>query len=216
MMDNTCLNIAVLIVNSIAALAAVGAAIIAVIVYRKTAEQQHKAINYSLLDSKLQLWKYFEHDITQPKAIISKILNGRDWQVEKFKLLFGIELFEEYCLIEAKKEELNSEETSIYSIEKASFPVQIVSEHLNDETNLDILSTIRKTRKKVLEDSATNEDWIAFKTLCSEHFANEQYYNKVYELGKSKKELNKREKAFLKKIENDIISSINEKGENSK
>lgn len=215
-MDDRCLNIAVLIANSVAAIAAVIAAIIAVVVYRKSANLQKKAINYSLLDSKLQLWKYVEHDKNQIKALFAKILDGRDWQIEKFKLLFGDKLFAEFYAIETERETIQKEETEIDAIERNAFSMNYGSGQNSDESIFDAITKIRKERKKVLEDTATNDDWIAFKKLSTELFQSDQYYTKVFELGERKKALNERDKAFIKIVENEIISSIQDEKEKKK
>ena len=75
------INIAVLIVNSIAAIAAVIAAIIAVVVYKKTAKLQRRAIDVSLFDMRTEILvevihKRFKFDRTRAKMLFSDEIDG--------------------------------------------------------------------------------------------------------------------------------------------
>lgn len=75
------INIAVLLVNSIAAIAAVIAAIIAVVVYKKTAKLQRRAIDVSLFDMRTEILeevihKRFKFDRTRAKMLFSDEIDG--------------------------------------------------------------------------------------------------------------------------------------------
>lgn len=77
----TKINIAVLIVNSIAAFAAVVAAIIAVVVYKKTAKLQRRAINVSLFDMRTEILvevihKRFKFERTRAKMLFNDEIDG--------------------------------------------------------------------------------------------------------------------------------------------
>lgn len=82
--------------NLIAIAVGIGAIITAIVVYVKTAKLQRKAINYSMLNDRIQVWKYMEHDRYQTDALIARIMEGRDWELEKFRLLFSKKLVQEY------------------------------------------------------------------------------------------------------------------------
>ena len=75
------INIAVLIVNSVAALFAVIAAIIAVVVYRKSAKLQKRSIDVSLFDMRTEILteiiqKHFGFEKTRAKMLFNEEIAG--------------------------------------------------------------------------------------------------------------------------------------------
>ena len=85
------INVAVLIVNSIAAIAAVIAAIIAVVVYKKTAKLQRRAIDVSLFDMRTEILvevihKRFKFERTRAKMLFNDEIDGL---IEKYDKEFA-------------------------------------------------------------------------------------------------------------------------------
>lgn len=214
MEDTTALNVAVLIVNSIAALAAVVAAIIAVVVYKKTAKLQVKSINYSLLDERIKLWKYMEIDRNKPQAWVARVLEGRDWELERFKLLFSEDLVKEFDAVCTFKEKSTELAAKITSLEREGLPIRIVNETPNND-DWNRFAVISKKRKEIQEaglDSSAKE-LAEFKSLCEKTFQNDvwhDYYQCLLTYLDMPATYKEKLSKFLEHMQNEIKASVTE------
>ena len=206
------MDTAVLIVNSIAAFFAVIAAIIAIVVYKKTAKLQIKAINYSLLDERIKLWKYMEHDRNQPQALIARVLEGRDWEYEKFKLLFSKELVQEFDDICKFKEDSVELASRITALEREGLPISIVNETPNTE-DWNRFMLISKKRKEIQDAGlgSSTKELAEFKALCEKTFQNDawrDYYQCLLAYLEMPATYKEKLSKFLEHMHNEINASV--------
>ena len=211
---STKLNIAVLIVNSVAAIFAVVAAIIAVFVYKKTAKLQRDAIGYSILDDRIKIWEYLAYGQKQPEALIKRVLEGRDWELEKFRLLFSQKLVNEYDAIKEYGEKSGRLEGKIDSLERDGLPIRQDGETVNND-DYDRFVTVRQQRKKILEagTGVPMDDLAAFKTLCLQSFPAEiwkEYYDSVNELLHRGNEQKRMLSSFMEHLHHEVEASVSE------
>lgn len=123
------MDVPVFVVNSVAAIFAVIAAIIAVVVYRKSAKLQKKAINYGLFETRLRIISYFEHYFYLDNAAHNTAKeenwerldtlqgNKTSWEIEAFKMLFSSKAVKQYEAVEQlfmRKDEIASKIANIY------------------------------------------------------------------------------------------------------
>lgn len=210
---STKLNIAVLIVNSVAAIFAVAAAIIAVFVYKKTAKLQRDAIGYSILDDRIKIWEYLAYGQKQPEALIKRVLEGRDWELEKFRLLFSQKLVNEYDAIKEYGEKSGRLEGKIDSLEREHLQICRNGEKIDNA--LDRYATVRHQRKKILEagTGVPMDDLAAFKTLCQQSFPAEiwkEYYDSVNELLHRGNEQKRMLSSFMEHLHHEVEASVSE------
>ena len=210
---STKLNIAVLIVNSVAAIFAVAAAIIAVFVYKKTAKLQRDAIGYSILDDRIKIWEYLAYGQKQPEALIKRVLEGRDWELEKFRLLFSQKLVNEYDAIKEYGEKSGRLEGKIDSLEREH--LQICRNDEKIDNALDRYATVRHQRKKILEagTGVPMDDLAVFKTLCQQSFPAEiwkEYYDSVNELLHRGNEQKRMLSSFMEHLHHEVEASVSE------
>lgn len=208
------MDTAILIVNSIAAFVAVVAAIIAIVVYRKTAKLQRNAIGYSMLDDRIKIWKYLAHDQNQPEAVIKRLLEGRDWELEKFKLLFSESLVKEYETLRAYGEQSEDLETNIGILEREGLPIRQDGERPNND-DYDRFALIHHNRQELLKAglASPTDELAMFKTLCQQSFPNDKwqdYYDSVFTLLKRHSEQKRMLSAFLDHLHQEVETSISE------
>ncbi|MBR4656645.1 MAG: hypothetical protein IKO68_08800 [Oscillospiraceae bacterium] len=206
------MDTAVLIVNSVAAFAAVVAAIIAIIVYRKTAKLQVKSINYSLLDDRIKLWKYMEIDRNKPQAWVARALEGRDWELERFKLLFSEDLVKEFEAVCTFKENSTELAAKISSLEREGLPIRIKDGTPNND-DFNRYAAVSHQRKEIQDagvDSAAIE-LVAFKELCKKSFQNDkwsEYYQCLLDYLELPTKHKKMLSAFLEHMQDEIRASV--------
>lgn len=210
---STKLNIAVLIVNSIAAIFAVAAAIIAIIVYNKTAKLQRDAIGYAMLDDRIKIWKYLAYDQKQPEALIRRVLEGRDWELEKFRLLFSQKLVKEYEAIKEHGEKSDRLEGKVNSLEREH--LQKCRDGEKTDKGLERYATVRDQRKKILGAvlGPSEDDLATFKTLCQQSFPTEiweEYYDSVNELLRQGDEQKRMLSSFMEHLHLEVETSVSE------
>lgn len=210
---STKLNIAVLIVNSVAAIFAVAAAIIAVIVYKKTAKLQRDAIGYSILDDRIKIWEYLAYGQKQPEALIKRVLEGRDWELEKFRLLFSQKLVNEYDAIKEYGEKSGRLEGKIDSLEREH--LQICRNGEKNDNALDRYATVRHQRKTILEAGlgSPKNDLAAFEALCQQSFPADiwkGYYDSVNELLHRGNEQKRMLSSFMEHLHHEVEASVSE------
>lgn len=206
---NECISIATLIANAIAAIAAIIAIVVAIIVYSKTAKLQRKATNYSLLDDRLKLWKYLEHDYKQLDAIVKRVMDGKDWQIEKFKLLFSNKLYEEYQSIGKLEKDISDTETKIDLIERETLHVRIDANNNPNGEDYDNITTIRRKRVEMESVSIDDARWYDYKTFCDSTFPPKtDYFSLIRSVSANRVELRKQKEDFLSHMEDEIKASI--------
>lgn len=117
-----------IIINAIAASFAVVAAVIAVVVYRKSAKLQNRAINYGLLEKRLQIVAYFEHYYGLDASAHSNkkedtwdrvdtlLGNKTNWEIEAFKMLFSATAVGKYEYIEWLSKEKDKISTKLLNM----------------------------------------------------------------------------------------------------
>lgn len=205
-----CISIATLIANAVAAIAAIVAIVVAIIVYSKTAKLQRKATNYSLLDDRLKLWKYLEHDYKQLDAIVKRVMEGKDWQIEKFKLLFSNKLFEEYQSIGKLEKSISDIETKIELIEHESHHIHLDENNNPDVDDFDTVATIKRKRDEIASVSLDDDErWNDYKMFCDSTFPQEtDYYSLIRYVSSNRIDLQKLKKDFLSHMEDEIKASI--------
>lgn len=210
------MNTAILIVNSIAALFAVIGAAIAIVVYRKTAKLQRNAIGYSMLDDRIKILKYFEHDYDQDpiKALYKQMLGGRDWEIEKFKLLFSEKLVKEYDALIEYSQKSGDLESKIASLEQDYLSTRRDGESLNNDGHIRYAS-VNYQRNKILkaEKALSTDDLEAFKRLCQQSFPKEkwqEYYDSVCNLLERDKEYKKMHSSFMEHLHHELKTSVSE------
>ena len=215
----TKINIAVLIVNSIAAFFAVVAAIIAVVVYRKSSKQQDKAINYSLLESRLKVWEYFVSERDKPEALENYIIKGREWEIEQFRLLFSEKLVKDYDNVEHAKCSNYPIYNFIETTEKSLImhPEFCADGDINQSKRIENYYWLNSKRKEV--SNLKNSDaasWKEFESSCYEIFREDiakNYYSKVKEYAINCEKIREMDKKFYVDLEDEIKKSV---GRNSK
>lgn len=206
------MDVAILVVNSIAALCAVIAAIIAIVVYNKTAKLQRKAIGYSIIDDRLKVWKYMEHDRNQSEATIRRILEGRDWEIEKFRLLFSDKLVKEYDEFKACCKECEDLGETVRLLEREGLPIARTGETVNSD-DYDRYGKVYHEREMLQNagGSSSSLNAVAFKTLCQDSFPAdkwETYYKNVLALLDKESEQKERLSVFLQHMHKEIADSL--------
>jgi len=211
----TKLNIAVLFANSIAALAAVAAAIIAVCGNKSTQKQleksmdlQNRAINAIMYDKRMGIKKYFEQDYKSTAAFIERVLSGKDRMVESFRMLFSRPLIAEYdamLAFEQEKEELRKRRDEFL------FKIKHPEGARLDEINvaMDMLRDLEKAEKAAWENDAPNamQD---FKALADTIPLNrgEDYFTLCNEIWQKEAQYKGMRDKFLLHIQNEIQQSV--------
>lgn len=208
------MDTAILVVNSIATFVAVVAAIIAIIVYRKTAKLQRNAIGYAMLDDRIKIWKYLAHDQKQPEAVIKRLLEGRDWELERFKLLFSATLVEEYEELREYGEKSGDIETKVGLLEREGLPIRQDGDRPNID-DYDRFALIHHKRQEILNaglDSSADK-LAAFKKLCQQSFRSDkwqEYYDSVFILLQRHSEQKRMLSAFMDHLHQEVKTSVSE------
>lgn len=211
----TKLNIAVLSANSIAALAAVAAAIIAVCGNKSTQKQleksmdlQNRAINAIMYDKRMGIKKYFEQDYKSTAAFIERVLSGKDRMVESFRMLFSRPLIAEYdamLAFEQEKDELRKRRDEF--IFKIKHPEGARLYEIN--VAMDMLRDLEKAEKAAWENDAPNamQD---FKALADTIPLNrgEDYFTLCNEIWQKEAQYKGMRVKFLLHMQNEIRQSV--------
>ena len=211
----TKLNIAVLSANSIAALAAVAAAIIAVCGNKSTQKQleksmdlQNRAINAIMYDKRMGIKKYFEQDYKSTAAFIERVLSGKDRMVESFRMLFSRPLIAEYdamLAFEQEKDELRKRRDEF--IFKIKHPEGARLYEIN--VAMDMLRDLEKAEKAAWENDAPNamQD---FKALADTIPLNrgEDYFTLCNEIWQKEAQYKGMRDKFLLHMQNEIRQSV--------
>ena len=205
---------ATLVVNSIATFFAVVAVIIAIVVYKKTARLQRNAIGYSMLDDRIKIWKYLSHDQNQPEAVIKRLLEGRDWELEKFKLLFSESLVKEYEALREYGEQSGDLATKVDFLEREGLPIRRDGETINND-DYTRYTTVKHQRKTIFEAGldASTGDLVAFKKLCQRSFPCDkwqEYYDSVFTLLQRHSEQKKMLSTFMDHLHQEVKTSVSE------
>ena len=192
----------------------IGAIITAIVIYAKTAELQRKAINYSMLNDRIQVWKYMEYGQHQPEALIARIMEGRDWELEKFRLLFSKKLVQEYDDLIRFGAENGNLELKIDEIERVEILIHKEGNGIN-EADMEQFAKVQHKRKEILKAglSASPSDLANYKAFCQQTFRAEkwqEYHSKVLKLMERKTEHKKMLEYFLENLHKEVSATVNE------
>ena len=213
-MSNETLNWILLVVNSIAAFAAVAGTIVAIVIYVLSSRQQEKAINYSLLESRIKLLRYFEYEIHQTESLVQRIIEGRDWEIEKFKFLFSDNIVSEYDAIQEECRELGDLLSEIDRIERNSLPIAIDSKGKVDDDIWEKHTHLVHNRKALISENPTAEKLEEFRVICKQTLCENvcnNYFLKVSQYIERQTELTKRNTVFLTNMKNEISTNLHSK-----
>lgn len=209
------ISIAVLLVNSIAALAAVAAAIIAVCGNKSTQKQlensmdlQNRAINAIMYDKRMGIKKYFEQDYKSTAAVIERILSGKDRMVESFRMLFSRPLISEYdamLAFEQEKNELQNRKDEFLFKIKHREGARL--DEINDA--MDMLRDLEEAEKAARENDAPNatQDFEALADTISLN-RGEDYFTLCNEIWQKEAQYKGMRDEFLLHMQNEIRQSV--------
>ncbi len=219
----TKINIAVLLVNSIAAFAAIVAAIIAVRGNKSTQKQlensmdlQNRAINAIMFDKRMKIQKYFEQDYKSTAAFIERVLSGKDRMVESFRMLFSRPLIAEYdamLAFEQKKDELQKRKDEF--LFKIKHPEGARLDEISDA--MDMRRDLEKAEKAARENDAPNamQDFKALADTISLNRAGD-YFTLCNDIWQKEAQYNGMRDEFLLHMQNEIRHSVKYEEEKSR
>lgn len=213
------MEIAVLIVNSIAAFMAVVAAIIGLYGNCQSKKQfevnlrlQIKALNYSLLKERLEILKHLiskEKSISQIQDEITLKIN---WNVEEFKLLFSEQAYKIYNGLNNKRQEINDIELSRRQIDHSILAFDPDSDRIKKDS-IEARDALLKSEKeyKYANDEEKQNALIKFKnissTICQSRNL-QDYAMLTIRLENLEKEYENQKQELIQFLENEIADSI--------
>ena len=190
------------------------AIITAIVIYTKTAELQRKAINYSMLNDRIQVWKYMEYGQHQPEALIARIMDGRDWELEKFRLLFSKKLVQEYDELIGFVEKSGNFGRDIEKFEREKIKIRGKGENIN-QADMELLATVHRKREEIIEKGlrASPSELAEYKAFCQQTFQDEnwqEYHSNVLKLIERNNAHKKRLESFLENLHKEVSATVNE------
>lgn len=200
--------------NLIAIAVGIGAIITAIVVYVKTAKLQRKAINYSMLNDRIQVWKYMEHDRYQTDALIARIMEGRDWELEKFRLLFSKKLVQEYDNLIRFGNDSSSLIEEIKELEEKKRPSHREGEPFDNDGYM-LFSRIRHEREEIVKAGirAPSNELAEYKAFCQHNLPADkwqEYHSDVLKLIERNNEHKKMLESFLENLHKEVSTTVNE------
>ena len=200
------------ILSIISIIVGICAIITAIVVYSKTAELQRKTINYSMLNDRIHVWKYMEHDRHQPEALIARIMEGRDWELEKFRLLFSKKLVQEYDNLIRFGEESGNIDLKIDGIERDEIPIHKEGECVN-QSDMELFAKVQYKRKEIINTGlrASPSELAEYKAFCQQTFRADkwqEYHSYVLKLMERNNEHKKMLESFLENLHKEVSATV--------
>ena len=217
LLQNNRLNIAdviAIVAASIAFLALI-ATVIGLIVtqyhFTKNMKKQEQAIAISMLDKRLDVLHYFEHEKDSTDDVIENLLYGTTTMLELFRLLFNDKLIKEYDSIQTfKKNQIEPIRKSLLDLENKYLAPKTNATQNEIQTQLHNKAELHKAQTNATNPGATLSQRNDFRAIASKLMGNtDDYYDLTMEFIQLNVDLKQKEEDFKKHLKEEIRNSIN-------